>query len=63
METLTIKIDTRSNKGKYLFGLITEMAKEGTFVEIEKDDVYGDIKESLKEMKAGKRKPVNELFK
>jgi hypothetical protein len=63
METLTIKIDTRSNKGKYLFDLITALAKEGTFVEIEKDDVYSDIKESIKEMKAGKRKPVNDLFK
>jgi hypothetical protein len=63
METLTIKIDTRNNKGKYLFGLITEMAKDGTFVEIEKNDVYNDISASLKEMKAGKRKPINELLK
>jgi hypothetical protein len=63
METLTIKIDTNSNKGKYLFGLITEMAKEGTFIEIEKDDIYEDIKTSIKEVKAGKRKPINELFK
>ena len=63
METLTIKIDTSSNKGKYLYGLITEMAKEGTFVEIEKDDIYDDITTSIKEMKAGKRKPIDELFK
>jgi len=63
METLTIKIDTRNSMGKYLFGLITEMAKEGTFVEIEKDDIYDDIKTSIKEVKAGKRKPINELFK
>jgi len=63
METLTIRIDTRNNKGKYLLGLITEMAKEGTFVEIEKDDIYEDIKNALKEIKEGKRKPVSELFK
>jgi len=63
METLTIKIDTSSNKGKYLFGLITEMAKEGSFIEIEKDDICEDIKTSIKEIKAGKRKPINELFK
>ena len=63
METLTIKIDTRNNKGKYLFGLITEMAKDGTFVEIEKNDVYNDIRASLKEMKSGKRKPIDELLK
>jgi hypothetical protein len=63
METLTIKIDTRNSKGKYLFGLITEMAKDGTFVEIEKDDIYKDIQASLKEIKAGKRKSINELLK
>ena len=63
METLTIKIDTRNSKGKYLFGLITEMAKDGTFVEIERNDIYDDIKTSIKEVKAGKRIPINELFK
>jgi len=63
METLTIKIDTSNSKGKYLFGLITEMAKDGTFVKIEKDDIYDDIKTSIKEVKAGKRLPINELFK
>ena len=62
METLTIKIDTRNSKGKYLFGLITEMAKDGTYIEIEKEDIYGDIQTSIKEFKAGKRKPFNELF-
>jgi hypothetical protein len=62
MEILTIKIDTRSNKGKHLFGLITEMAKEGTFVEIQKAETHREIKAALKEMKAGKRKPIDELF-
>ncbi|MFA9392076.1 MAG: hypothetical protein ACERKD_19860 [Prolixibacteraceae bacterium] len=63
MERFIIKIDTRNNKGKYLLGLITEMAKEGSFIEIEKTDTYDEVKTSLKEMKQGKRKPVNELFK
>ena len=63
METITIKIDTANNKGKYLLGLITEMAKEGSFIEIEKMDTYNEVKTSLREMKQGKRKPVNELFK
>jgi hypothetical protein len=62
METLTIKIDTSNNKGKYLFGLITEMAKDGTYIEIEKDDIYDDIQTSIKELKAGKRKPFSELL-
>lgn len=35
METITLKINTRSNKGKFLIGLIREMAKDGTFIEIE----------------------------
>lgn len=63
MESFTIKIDTRNNKGKYLLGLITEMAKEGSFIEIKKTDTYDEVKTSLSEMKQGKRKPVNELFK
>ncbi|KOH45663.1 hypothetical protein [Sunxiuqinia dokdonensis] len=32
MEKLILEIDTRSNKGKYLLGLIKEMAKDGAFV-------------------------------
>ena len=39
------------------------MPKEGTFVEIEKSELYDDITNSIKEMKAGKRKPIDELFK
>lgn len=62
METLTIKINTRSNKGKQLLGLITEMAKEGS-VEIQKTETYREVKTALKEMKAGKVKPISELFK
>jgi hypothetical protein len=62
METITIKIDTDNNKGRYLLGLITEMAKEGTFIEIEKSETYKEVKTSIKEMKQGKRKPIDELF-
>ena len=62
METLTIKINTRSNKGKRLVGLINEMAKEGS-VEIQKNETHCEIKSALKEMKVGKIKPINELFK
>ena len=61
METLTIKINTRTNKGKQLFGLISEMAKEGS-VEIQKNETHREIKTALKEMKSGKIKPINELF-
>ena len=62
METLTIKINTRSNKGKHLSGLIHEMAKEGS-VEIQKAETYREVKTAIKEMKAGKVKPISELFK
>lgn len=63
MEKLTIKIDTKNNKGKYLYRLITEMAKEGSFLEIQKEETVNEVKTALREMKAGKRNPINELFK
>jgi len=62
METLTIKIDTQSDKGKQLIGLINDMAKEGS-VKIKKNENHQEIKTTLKEMKAGKLKPINDLFK
>jgi len=62
METITIKIDTANEKGKYLLGLITEMAKEDSFIKIEKSETYKEVKTSLREMKQGKRKPISELF-
>jgi hypothetical protein len=62
METITIKIDTANDKGKYLFGLITEMAKDGSFIKIEKSETYNEVRTSLKEMKQGKRKPISGLF-
>jgi hypothetical protein len=50
METITLKINTRNNKGKYLLGLIREMAKDGTFVEIEQN-VTEDISKGLEQVK------------
>jgi hypothetical protein len=50
METITLKINTRSNKGKYLIGLIKEMAKDGTFMEIE-SNVLDEIATGLKQVK------------
>lgn len=50
METITLKINTRNNKGKYLLGLIKEMAKDGTFVEIE-PNIVDDITTSLEQVK------------
>ncbi len=62
METLTIKINTRSNKGKHLIELINEMEKEGS-VEIQKAETYREVKTAIKEMKTGRVKPITELFK
>lgn len=50
METITLKINTRSNKGKFLIGLIREMAKDGTFIEIE-SNIMDEIETSLKQVK------------
>lgn len=50
METITIKINTKSNKGKYLLGLIKEMAKDETFVKIE-PNIEEEIKVGLEQVK------------
>ena len=50
METITLKINTRNNKGKYLLGLIKEMAKDGTFVEIEPNFI-AEIETGLEQVK------------
>jgi hypothetical protein len=52
---LVLKITT-------IFQLITEMAKEGSFIKIEKSETDKEVKASLREMKQGKRKPISELF-
>ncbi len=66
METITLKINTRNNKGKYLLGLIKEMAKDGTFVEIE-SNILDEIKtglEQVKKMKTGElpQKSVKQML-
>jgi hypothetical protein len=51
METITLKIDTRNDKGKYLLGLIKEMAeKEKEYITIE----HTPNAETLKALKASK---------
>ena len=50
METIILKINTRSNKGKFLIGLIREMAKDGTFIEIESNGM-DEIVTGLKQVK------------
>lgn len=50
METITLKINTHSNKGRYLMGFIKEMAKDGTFVEIE-SSLVDEISTGLKQVK------------
>ena len=54
METLTIKFNTRSSKGKQLAGLIKEMEKDGS-VEIQKNETFREVK------KTGKARPIGEL--
>jgi len=62
METLTIKINTRTIKGKHLIELLNEMEREGS-VNIQKAETYKEVKTAVKEMKMGKVKPISELFK
>lgn len=52
MESVTIKIETRSKKAKYLLGLITELSKidEGIyFVDVESESIKS-IDQSFKEL-------------
>lgn len=57
METLTIKINTRSTKGKQLVGLIKEMEKEGS-VEIQRNETLrepnAETKRAILDVKNGK---------
>jgi hypothetical protein len=38
------------------------MAKDGSYIEIEKSETYNEVRTSLREMKQGKRKPISELI-
>lgn len=61
METMTITIKN-TTKGKQLVGFINELAKEGD-VEIKKSSVFKDVQQGIRDMKAGRVKPISELFK
>ena len=62
MEIITIKVNTKSDKAKQLLSLIQEMADDGD-VQIQKLNSYNEVKKGIREMKQGKVKPINELFK
>jgi hypothetical protein len=62
MTIVTLKINTKSNKGKHLLGLITEMAKEKSVVEIEKSETYKEIDSAIIEMKTGKTKSSKQFL-
>ncbi len=62
MKTLTIKVNTRTNKGKQLVNLINELEKEGS-VKIEKSTISKEFQQAIRDIKAGRVKPINELFK
>ena len=53
MATVTIKINTRSKKARYLLGLISEMAKidKGITVISEKSDFMKSLDQSFRELK------------
>lgn len=61
METIIIKVNTKSIKAKQLLTLINEMAKDGD-LQIQKLNTYNEIIRGIREMKQGKVKPINELF-
>ena len=61
METMTITIKS-TPKGKQLVGYINELAKAGD-VEIKKSSVYKDVQQGIRDLKAGRVKPISELFK
>ncbi len=62
METITIKVNTKSGKAKQLLSLIKDMVNDGD-VQIEKSTTYDEVKRGIREIKQGKVKPISELFK
>jgi len=62
METITIKVNTKSDKAKQLLSLIKDMVNDGD-VQIEKSTTYDEVKRGIREIKQGKVKPISELFK
>jgi len=61
METITIKVNTKSSKAKQLLSLIKDMVDDGD-VQIEKSTTYDEVKRGIREIKQGKVKPISELF-
>ncbi len=61
METITIKVNTRSTKAKQLLCLIDDMARDGD-LHIQKLNTYNEVKKGIRELKRGKVKPIDELF-
>ncbi len=61
MATTTIKINARSKKAQYLLGLAKEIAKIDKGVTI--IDPVENLEQSIREMRQGKLKPVENLFK
>ena len=67
MQKITLKINTRDKKGKYLLGLIRERTKEGNFIEIESTvmDEITIAMEQVKKMQAGElpKRSVKQMLK
>ncbi|SHJ21082.1 hypothetical protein SAMN05444280_11376 [Tangfeifania diversioriginum] len=64
MATVQVKIKTNTKRGKYLYGLLKEMAKTGRDIEFEHTPNDETI-EAMKEAEQGKTTKVNsvdELF-
>ena len=61
METITIKVNTRSVKAQQLLSLIKEMASDGD-VQIQKSITYQEVKRGICEIKQGKVKPIGDLL-
>jgi len=64
METVHLKIRTNTNRGKYLVGLLREMAKTGMDIEFEHIP-NKETKKAIKEAEEGKVtrvKSIDELF-
>jgi len=64
METVHLKIRTNTNRGKYLVGLLREMAKTGMDIEFE-NIPNQKTRKAIKEAEEGKvleAKSIDELF-
>jgi len=62
MEIITIKVKKQSLKATQLLNLIHEMAKDGD-LQIQKLTTFNEVRKGIRELKQGKVKPIEELFK